>query len=1241
MNVARHDFTRFLKLFVIPAAVAAALFCLSQNSQAAVGTVIAWGNNNDLQSQVPPGLLNVTRVAAGALHSIALKSDSTVVCWGANSFGQTNVPPNLTNVVAISAGATFSLALKNDGSLVQWGTLVTVAPVTTNAIAIAAGWDHALALASDGTVISWGTQSNTPPGLTNVTAIAAGKGQSMALCGDGTIVAWGDNAYGKTNVPPSATNVVAIAAGQDHCLALRRDGSIVAWGGNYAGQTNVPPDITNVVAIAAGSLHNVALKGNGFVAAWGDNTYGQTVVPGLGGIIGMAAGGSHGLAITGNGFPIIEVQPLSQSPFITKNAILQVLASGTPQPTFQWQRDGTNLPGATASSLAFINVQPANAGTYRVIVTNSLGFVVSSNALITPVGESPIVVIAPLDFVTICGESASFSVRADGTPPFSYQWQFNGTPIVGATRTTLLMTNVNSSEAGGYAAVITNNYGSITSAVANLTVLVVPPSIISPLSVPGKQGQPFNYQISALHTPLSFAAGHLPPGLVIDPTTGIISGVPTESGTFGPSITAFNACTNDTEILVITFASSIPVITSPLTATGTEAMPFTYQIAGSDSPTNFGAEDLPLGLTVDPNTGIISGTPVYGGDFYSTIFATNLWGVGSAVLHFVFDYGTITGLSMSDLQTNYASPYLLDFQFSLRDNDDPTVGNALVVAPQLLSAVCREDGKAVSPSETAVILAQATAKLFKTELVLDFTESVASLSNGDTNNDGISDAIDAMVAGAQDFVNQQRNGAQVGVYEFHREDINPQRVVPLTTDKTLLNQSIAGIWTNYVQSFPAASRAWDATISAITDLGATNSDEQHYVILVSDGRDESSLASVDDVITAATNAGVRVFCIGFGSELDPTDLQLLATATGGRYVDAQTASSITAAFDQIGKEFNSMYLLRWATLKRSTNAFMPSFEINYQGFTAFSPANTIIATMSTNTNSMPPIVTTNFTTNFVISPYVPTEHTGSVTVGLLRLAANAQVVADSITLRAFYVPRYIRQLRIHYRANWPCITSLQSTNAGEILAGWSMTETNDGTGGKWLLLSSPNPQNLATSIPFAALGNLVEFKMRDMLYPSNAFSFIAIDNTIYTNTGNQSFVFDTTNQFLAAYPALPHGTPIPWLLAHGFTNNFEAAELSDPDGDGVLTWQEYVANTDPRDPNSLFIITGMDTGLDGRNQVTFISSTNRTFRLDASTDLFNWQVVEDFIDGTGGSITVTDTRYLPGLSQIYYRVAVY
>ncbi len=59
-----------------------------------------------------------------------------------------------------------------------------------------------------------------------------------------------------------------------------------------------------------------------------------------------------------------------------------------------------------------------------------------------------------------------------------------------------------------------------------------------------------------------------------------------------------------------------------------------------------------------------------------------------------------------------------------------------------------------------------------------------------------------------------------------------------------------------------------------------------------------------------------------------------------------------------------------------------------------------------------------------------------------------------------------------------------------------------------------------------------------MINASNAFSFFDVDNTVYTNTGNQSFVFESgnTNAFITVYPVLPYGTPVPWLIEYGFTN---------------------------------------------------------------------------------------------------------
>ena len=62
-----------------------------------------------------------THIAAGFLHSVALKADGTVVAWGWNDSGQGTVPAGLTGVVAVAAGSEHNLALKADGTVVAWG----------------------------------------------------------------------------------------------------------------------------------------------------------------------------------------------------------------------------------------------------------------------------------------------------------------------------------------------------------------------------------------------------------------------------------------------------------------------------------------------------------------------------------------------------------------------------------------------------------------------------------------------------------------------------------------------------------------------------------------------------------------------------------------------------------------------------------------------------------------------------------------------------------------------------------------------------------------------------------------------------------------------------------------------------------------------------------------------------------------------------------------------------------------
>jgi alpha-tubulin suppressor-like RCC1 family protein len=199
------------------------------------GPVKVWSTAATAVTNLPPGLTNAVRIAAGANHALALRNDGTVIAWGDNSFGQTNVPAGLGNVLDISAGSQHSLALLSNGTVVAWGG---------NA---------------DG-------QTNVPVNLTNVIAIAAGAYHNLALSANGQVTAWGYNTSGQTNVPAGLANVVGVAAGYAHSVALLANGGVTAWGNNSFGQTSIPGGVTNVVAIAAGNYHTLALKAD--ASAW-------------------------------------------------------------------------------------------------------------------------------------------------------------------------------------------------------------------------------------------------------------------------------------------------------------------------------------------------------------------------------------------------------------------------------------------------------------------------------------------------------------------------------------------------------------------------------------------------------------------------------------------------------------------------------------------------------------------------------------------------------------------------------------------------------------------------------------------------------------------------------------------------------------------------------------------------------------------------------------------------------------
>ena len=345
------------------------------------------GLTDNLAHPTPEGIFNLTGVvqlAGGSYwsypteYTLALKSDGTV--WGAghNGYGQlgdgggTNgtgpirsTPVqvlNLTGVVQLAAGGLHSLAVKSDGTVWAWGSNYvgqlgngtytdSSVPVQvfglTGVVQVAGSQAHSLALKSDGTVWAWGqanqgqlgngtyTDSAVPvqvSGLTGVVQIAGGLSHSLAVKSDGTVWAWGSNTqaqlgdgtYLARNVPvqvPGLTDMVQVAGGQYHSLAVKSDGTVWAWGRNNQGQLgdggpaidrNVAgqvPGLTGVVQVAGGFGHSLARKSDGTVWAWGVNVQGQVgdgtttqrstpvQVLGLVGITQIAAGSFHSLAV--------------------------------------------------------------------------------------------------------------------------------------------------------------------------------------------------------------------------------------------------------------------------------------------------------------------------------------------------------------------------------------------------------------------------------------------------------------------------------------------------------------------------------------------------------------------------------------------------------------------------------------------------------------------------------------------------------------------------------------------------------------------------------------------------------------------------------------------------------------------------------------------------------------------------------------------------------------------------------
>ena len=213
---------------------------------------------------------------------------------------------------------------------------------------------------------------------------------------------------------------------------------------------------TNVVGATNATLTLAGLETNNVDAF-------RVVVSNL---LGTATSASATLTVV-NSAPIILLPLVSQTVLVGTTAIFSVQVTGSQPLNYQWQLNGTNITGATHSTLNLSAVSAANGGSYQVVVSNAFGASLSSAAVLTPL--SSLVVgwgdntygetnepVNLTNVVAIAG-GADFSLALQGNGAVA-AWGYNGN---GETNVPSGLTNVAAVAAGLYHCLALESNGTV------------------------------------------------------------------------------------------------------------------------------------------------------------------------------------------------------------------------------------------------------------------------------------------------------------------------------------------------------------------------------------------------------------------------------------------------------------------------------------------------------------------------------------------------------------------------------------------------------------------------------------------------------------------------------------------------------------------------------------------------------------------------------------------------------------
>ncbi len=466
-------------------------------------SIKCWGDNTYNEVSGAPTTGSFTQID-GTTTMCALSVSGTALCWGRNDTNQAKVPAT-ARLRSVHAGGTTSCAVREKGTLLCWGKVTIAPPATGRYVAMDSSVDAFCAVREDGQLVCFGDSSALQifpnDGRSYLqSAVAAGGNTTCVVRSTGSLACFGAlAAVVPTSFPSGSPSFQQVTVGGAFICALRTDATVGCWG------TIAKAPSGSFTSLSAGNNHACAVSVTGVPACWGGNSKGQARPP-VGLVVrSVSAGANFSCAVNANLTVASTVTcwgDASQGRTNTAQlgATPVAITTGT---TFACGLSATDAPGRPAGSVS-CNGTIASGGTQPP--GTYVGLEASSSSGV------------------LCLVTTGASVECRGlTVPSTYGP--SGTPVlavaVGYAHACVLLVGGTIDCFGAGAA----GQLPVPLAIANTT----PPTAVA--------GQPylFDPQANQRFGQFSLSAGTLPPGLTLDPVTGVISGTPGAAPASGSS----------------------------------------------------------------------------------------------------------------------------------------------------------------------------------------------------------------------------------------------------------------------------------------------------------------------------------------------------------------------------------------------------------------------------------------------------------------------------------------------------------------------------------------------------------------------------------------------------------------------------------------------------------------------------------------------------------------------------------